>query len=46
MALLCFLVVYALKGLHSDFDSYWACLLIAVELPSWAMVWVYRHPRR
>ena len=31
MAVALFLILHAFKQLNSDFDSYWICLLVAVD---------------
>lgn len=31
MGTACFLVLHALKALHSEYDSYWLCLLLALD---------------
>ena len=45
MSVLLFLVLHALKQLGSPYDSYVLCVLLALELPQWAMVLVYLRKR-
>ena len=46
MGLLIFLVLKGLKILDTPWDSYWACLLLSIELPQWSLMWCYlRRPR-
>ena len=35
-----FLVLKAIRDLHSPLDSYFFCLLIAIETPLWCLVWL------
>ena len=40
MGVIAFLILKATRNLHSDFDSYFICLLLTIETPLWCLVWV------
>ena len=45
MGALIFLLLHALKQLNGPYDSYYFCVLVALEAPHWMMAWLYRRQR-
>ena len=46
MASLSFLVLHALKGLSTPYDTYWFCLLVAIEVPQYLRMGLWWISRR
>ena len=46
MGILLFLLLKAAKVYDSTYDWAWLCLLLAIEGPQWARVWVYWKAKR
>mgnify|MGYP001615748420 CR=1 FL=1 len=45
MGTVLFIILKALRVIDLPGDTYWLCLLLAIEVPQWYAAWCYRHPR-